>query len=262
MNRKMKWVVQWISIASAFVTGVSGASAAEFKTLLGMEYSTGKYGTQQSTNIWYYHATAQYETDDWVAKLTLPYVRITGSGSVAGMAGNGTPVVVGGGNGQTSASGQGDVIGALSYNLLRNAEQSLLLDVTGKVKFATADAARGLGSGKNDYSIQLDATQQQADWTFFGSVGYRKMGDTSSVNFSDPWFASLGSGYVLNAATQLGVAYDVQQAAVSGGAPISELMLFSTYALTTEHTLQGYVIKGFSDGSPAWGLGAVLNSRF
>lgn len=261
---------QPLLLASLLFAVAGNVAAAEFKMLSGVEYSSGKYGAQQSTNIWYYHVTPQYETDNWIFKLTLPYVSIAGPGNVAGAAGNGGQVIARGNNTPTVTSGQGDIVGAVSYNLVRNTEQNLLLDMTSKVKFATANAAQGLGTGKNDYSLQLDLTQQQQEWAFFSSLGYRKMGDTSTVNFKNPWFASLGTGYTLSQDTQLGAAYNTQQAVVLGGAPIKEMMLFWAYTDTNlhnahalaEHTLQSYVIKGFSDGSPAWGLGLVVQSRF
>ena len=32
----------------------------------------------------------------------------------------------------------------------------LLIDLTGKVKFGTADENKGLGTGENDYAVQAD----------------------------------------------------------------------------------------------------------
>jgi len=96
----------------------------------------------------------------------------------------------------------------------------------------------------------------------FGSLGWRKMGDPDDSDFRDPWFASAGAAYGLNAATQLGVVYETRQSVLDEGATLSELTLFASYKLAPSYTLQGYVIKGFADGSPDWGGGAVLSRHF
>lgn len=252
-------------LLTALLLAACGAAVAEGKGLglsAGMEYSTGKYGALQSTDIWYSPVTARYETGPWVLKLTLPYVRITGPGNVVG--GNGNTVQIGstGGAMRRSASGQGDVVAAASHTLYQDTGHGLLLDLTGKIKFATADAGQGLGTGKNDFSLQVEGVRQSADGMLFGSLGRRQIGDPAGTDFRNPWFGSLGASHPLGEAAQLGALYETRQRVIDGGARLSELTVFAAYKLTSSHTLQGYLVKGFSDGSPDWGAGAVLNSHF
>lgn len=255
------------TIPGAFLIVASGPALAgdnAFSLSAGMEYSTGNYGAQESTDIQYFPVTGKYQAGPLILKLMVPYVSITGPANVVGGPGNVMQVATAGGGTppRRSASGQGDVVAAGTYNVYQNWATGLLVDLTGKVKFATADDTKGLGTGKNDYSVQADAVEQRGAWMLFGSLGWRKMGDPDGSDYKDPWFASVGAGYGLNAATQLGAAYETRQSVAEGGARLSELMLFASYRLAPSYTLQGYVIKGYADGSPDWGGGAVLARHF
>lgn len=254
-----------IPLLAVFLFAPIGPAMAEGSGLglsAGMEYSSGKYGAQQTTDIWYFPVAARYETGPWILKLTLSYVQITGPGNVVGGNDNVVRTAAAGKEERRGASGPGDVVAAATRTIYRNPAHGLLLDLTGKAKFATADADKGLGTGKNDFSLQADLIKQSAAWMFHGSLGRRQMGDPAGIDFRNPWFGSLGAGYRLGGATQVGVAYETRQRVIEGGARLGELMAFATYRLTPIHTLQGYVVKGFSAGSPDWGAGGVVNAHF
>ena len=73
----------------------------------GFDYSTGKYGTATSTNILYIPVIAKYETDSLTLKLTVPYIRVTGTGNVVrGIGSFGNAIT---GTTSTTQSGLGDV---------------------------------------------------------------------------------------------------------------------------------------------------------
>lgn len=258
----LKTSVLSVLLIAASVPAMAGENG--FSLSAGMEYSTGNYGAQDSTDIQYFPVTGKYQAGPVILKLMVPYVNITGPANVIGGPGNVMQAATAGGGTpqRRSASGQGDVVAVGAYNVYQNAANGLLLDLTGKIKFATADDTKGLGTGKNDFSIQADAIKQSGAWMLFGSLGWRKMGDPDGTDFKDPWFGSVGAGYGLNVATQLGVAYETRQSVIDGGAKLSELTLFASYRLAPGYTLQGYAIKGFAAGSPDWGGGAVLNRHF
>src|SRR3546814_6362082 len=68
-----------------------------------------------------------------------------------------------------------------SSDLYSNTQTVFGLDLTGKVKFGTADEDEGLGTGQEDYSGLLDAYQQFGEWTVFGGVGYTTFGDSAFI---------------------------------------------------------------------------------
>jgi hypothetical protein len=230
----------------------------------GFDYTTGTYGAATATQAWYYPVTVRYEHGTMTYQLTVPYLRMSGPANVVGV--QGTELEVHPGMQHTpgmtpperTASGLGDVIAGATYNLYWDGAAGLLVDTTGKIKFGTADDTTGLGTGKNDYSIQGDVVKVSGGWTAFGNLGWRKMGDPAGVDLKDQWFASLGVGYLLAPETQVGAAYDFRQRVIEGGPDLGELTVFVTRKLSAHWKIQGYLLKGFTSGSADRGGGAML----
>lgn len=251
------------AVAAALVLAVPQALAqGQWSVAAGAEYTTGRYGAAESTEVWYLPVTARYDSGRLSLKLTVPWLHVTGPGSVVG--GNGSQVQVS----TTAAStrrteaGLGDVVAAAGYAVFHDPQRSVLLDLTGKIKFATADAGKGLGTGADDYSLQLDLSRQMGTWSAFGSLGWRRMGDPDWADFRDPWFASIGASYRLNGTTHVGAAYDYRQRLLASTAPQSEINLFLNHDLGQNRRFQAYLIKGLSDGSPDWGAGGSVTFAF
>ena len=262
LGKRTQWLATILGFTMVVIAAGPRAAAGDWSWFAGMDYSTGKYGAQQTTNIGYFPFIARYAAESWIIKLTIPYVQMSGPGGI--IIGNGD-VVPPPNNGETAithATGLGDIVATATYNFYENVNHGLLLDATTKVKFPTADAAEGLGTGKADFSLQGDLTRQDGNWTVFGSLGYRWMGDTAEVAFKNPWFGSAGMSYRVNRQSQWGALYDVREPVTEGGGWGSELMVFAHYHLTPMYTLQGYLVQGFADGSPDHAIGFMVSSHF
>ncbi|MFO7650989.1 MAG: hypothetical protein R6X13_06605, partial [bacterium] len=72
---------------------------------------------------------------------------------------------------------------------------NLALDLTGKVKFGTADFDQGLGTGEQDYSLQAGLFRFFDRFTAIGTAGYTVRGDPDDVDLDDQFFASRSSTY-------------------------------------------------------------------
>lgn len=57
---------------------------------------------------------------------------------------------------ERTESGLGDIVTAVAYNFYNIAAPQVGANVTGKIKFGTADKNKSLGTGMNDYVVQLD----------------------------------------------------------------------------------------------------------
>ena len=249
-----------IALAAAVVSAAaSAAHAAEGLTTLstGVDYTTGKYGASESTDILYVPFTGKYETGPWTWKLVVPWIHITGPANVVGAPGD-TVVIAGGNAGRRTESGLGDIVASGFYNVLSERNAPFGLDLGAKVKFGTADENRGLGTGKNDYSLQADLFKPIGALTPFGSIGYRIYGDPAGVDFKNVVYWSAGASYKLSQPTSVGAAYDYRPAIVNNGNHVSEATFFVSQKLTPDWKIQIYGVKGFSTGSPQWGAGAVL----
>ena len=241
----------------------SPAGAGEFTLTSGLDTSSGKYGASQATEIWYVPLTGKYETGASTFKLAVPYVRINAAigGNLIGVDAQGRPLYDGTGA-RTSQEGIGDVVASYSHSLFEKPVRGLLLDLAAKAKLATADANKGLGSGKNDYTVLADLYYLAGTWTPFASVSYRFTGDPAGSNLKDVWGGTLGLGYKQSSENSLGLMWDSRQASTSSGIASNEATAYWVHKYAGGMKLQAYAVKGFSDGSSDWGLGLMFSKTF
>lgn len=269
----------WMAMGSLLLVAAPAAHAADgndpFSLSTGANYSSGKYGTSVTTDIWSVPITAAFQTDRWTFKLVVPYIGISGAGNVipgAGAVKNTNPksrgqghVVGNGSTGGTtsgSASGLGDVVASAGYQLYTSQDGTFGLDLTGKVKFGTADENKGLGTGKNDYGVSVDAYKVVGNWTPFGGVGWTKYGSSQYIKLKNAFNANLGVDYKLNDANNIGTYYYYRQRIADGGAAQSELTGYWNHKIGNRWRLQTYVLAGFANGSPDFGGGASIKFNF
>ena len=233
--------------------------AGVFSVTSGVDYSSGKYGSQDRTDITSVPVIGKYEVDSWVFKLTVPYVSITGPGNVSpgiGKFKNSTTMK------RSTESGLGDIVAAATYNVYNGGNGGPAIDVTGKVKFGTADDKKGLGTGENDYIGQVDLYQSFGDFTALGTIGYRVYGDTSAARLDNVFFGSVGGSYKIASGTSAGVIYDYRPAITSNGSAVSEATAFVNHKISDNWKAQAYLVKGFANGSPDYGVGALVGYIF
>jgi hypothetical protein len=125
-----------------------------------------------------------------------------------------------------SERGLGDVILRATYALDTLVDTSSLIDLTAKVKLATADEDRELGTGKNDYSLQLDVARAFGKFMPYGTLGYKIMGDPDEFDLDNIWFASAGTDYSVNPTLTLGTVFDLRGATSSSTEGVREWMAY------------------------------------
>jgi hypothetical protein len=249
--------IMWMVMVS--MLPVPPAVAGDFTLSGGLDFSSGQYGATQSTEIWYAPLNAKYESGASTIKLTVPYVRITAPGGGAII--DGELISVGAGA-SSSQEGLGDVVVSYSHALFAQPVRGMLLDVTAKAKLATADTAKGLGTGENDYSLLTDLYYLAGAWTPFATVSYRFTGDPAGSDLKNVWGGTLGLGYKQSTSDSLGLMWDSRQASTATGVASNEATAYWVHKFGGGLKLQTYAVKGFSDGSADWGLGAILSKTF
>jgi hypothetical protein len=239
-----------------------GGALAEGLTLgTGFDYTSGKYGSSEKTEILYVPITARYETGPWTFRGVLPYIRITGPGNVVG-AGDDRITLSTANTARRTESGLGDVVGSAFYSVLSERNAPFGLDLGAKVKLGTADRDKGLGTGENDYSVQADAFKPFGDTTAFASLGYRWYGDPPGIDLRNVFYGSAGATHKISGDTSVGAAYDWRPKVSPNGGRISEVTAFVTQRFSRDWKVQFYGVKGFSTGSPDFGVGALLSYNF
>ncbi len=267
-----------IAILSAALMLAGAAHAADhnnggFSLGVGVDYSSGKYGTNTTTDITSVPVTAKYTSGSWTYKASLPWLRISGDpnvfpglGEVPNINPKGRGHQKGGGVGAPgtaaptgTASGIGDLRLAATYTV--DTGSPLGVDLTGNVKIATADADKGLGTGANDYGLAVDLYRDFSGTTVFGGVGYTQLGNTRYVDVKGVANANVGASWKIGGGS-LGAMYDYRQAASSIGDPRSEVTGFYSFGATPASKMQVYASAGLSNGSPDWGGGVSYTHGF
>lgn len=241
----------------AATTSSADSAESAWSVGSGLDYSSGKYGSTERSKTWNAPFAVKYETDAWQLRLSMPYIKTLAPSGVVGI-GSDRVALQGGSGPMRWESGWGDVVFGGSKNVWQS--NSLTVDLGGKIKFGTASESKGLGTGKNDYTVQVDAYQKLGGGhTLFGTLGARKMGDPDGLDLRDPMLASLGWSFRESASMSYGAVYDFRQRLQASSADVSEITGFVSYRIGPAWKIQTYLVKGFSDASPDFGGGVIFS---
>ncbi len=231
---------------------------------LGLDISTGEYGGEGKTDMTFVPLNLKYQNDDFALKLTVPYVRIYSEDK--NVVGGGSNAVVLNSNNTTTSeskteSGVGDIVFKATYYLYEGDENNALIpevDLTGKVKFPTADEDKGLGTGEADYAMEGDLTWYTDDYAIFSTLGYKILGSPEDYDLNNVAYGSVGFAYQIKDGFSTGLMYDIKQASTDSGTGMSEATAYVSYKITDNYKFLFYGVKGFSDGSADYGFGLTL----
>ncbi len=224
---------------------------------LGLDYSSGHYGSAIKTETWALPISLKYRTDAWTIRLSTAWLHVRGAGNVTP---DGDPL--NSPSSGTTSEGMGDVSAGLTYNLLDERSHWAGLDIGGKIKFGTADETKSLGTGENDYTLHAELFKPLNKWMPFIRLGYKWKGDPASIEYRNVWLGSVGTNYRMTPVVSVGGSYDWQQAVSQTGHPISEALLYLNFRLSSTSKLNLYAVRGFSDASPDWGSGFIFTHSY
>ncbi len=234
---------------------------AVFGLSTGVDFTSGNYGGDVDIEDVYVPVTGTLNYGRFGFRLTVPYLSVRSpAGTIITDAGD-QPLP--GSGARTTESGLGDIIGGVTlYDVINNRDLGIALDITGKIKFATADESRGLGTGEADYSVQADAYKFFKAITLLGTAGYKVRGDPSGVDLENTFFGSVGGLYQFSPQTRGGLIFDYRESSFASNASIQELTGFVSRRINDDWRVQLYALTGFSDSSPDFGGGLRINRAF
>lgn len=234
------------------------AEEGHFGITTGLDYSTGKYGQSEATKIKYIPFIGKYEHDLWLVKVTVPWLQIEGPGGATG--GDSKIIIADNVNKHTSESGLGDVVASITYTAFQSEEQKIILDVGARVKFGTASVKKGLGTGENDYAVQLDAYKTLDKVTLLGTVGYKVLGDPKDLELylHNVWYGTLGMAYKINNSNSAGLLLDLRQSTCYLNTNIREYTVYYSHRFNPTYKLQSYITAGDTMSSVDLGAGLML----
>jgi len=251
-----------IAIAAFVLMSGEGAAqeaGADLRFSTGIEYSTGEYGGTDDIEELYVPFTFRAGFDRIGLRFTVPYLRVTAPDDTIITDPGAEPLP---GSGATATeSGLGDVIAALTlYDIYVSDDAGFVIDATGKIKFATADEAKGLGTGENDYTLQFDAFRFFDRLSLHGTAGYRLRGDPPGLELNDVFLASVGGAFLASDNTMLGMYFDYRESAISGMDDIQELSGFASFRLGQAWRMELYAFTGLTDSSTDFGGGLLFST--
>ncbi|MEO6006299.1 MAG: hypothetical protein ABIZ04_23870 [Opitutus sp.] len=247
------------AVPSLFAQTTTTETPSVLKLGVGFDYSSGKYGFSQSTEVFSVPLNLSLDRDRWTFKATLPYITIKGPASVV----TGTGAASGAPARPTthSESGIGDAMLSATFHA-RPVPGELNVDVTGRVKFGTADEGKGLGTGETDYYTQVDLYQNFGTITPFATLGYRFLGTSTVFPLKDGLYASAGAAFRVSEKTVVGAAYDWRSRIIDGASNGTDGIAFVSTSPNERWNLLGYVIVGFNEASPDYGVGGLVTYKF
>lgn len=230
-------------------------------TSIGAYYSRGKYGDEfadSDTRIRYLPVAHEIKRGNWRYEATIPALEISGPANVLVNLGS-----VGRFGNRAQASGLGDIVLSATYELPPIGQGLPFLDLGVEVKLPTADDSRGLGTGRFDAGIQLDAFQVVKGTTVFGTLGYKYRRQSPVYpEIRNAWIASAGLGRALTENWQGGIIYDYRQAVSDLTGETHELLPYLSVSATDRLQMMFYIIHGFTDDSPDRGMGIQMSFQW
>jgi len=249
------------ALAVAAIPAIALAESPQFSLGAGAEYTTGDYGGDESVDEFYLPVTATLDFERVALRLTVPFLSVRAPELTTITGPDGQPVI---GEGPTTTeSGLGDVLASVTvFDVFTGGGGDFALDLTGKVKFGTADEEKGLGTGEQDYSLQADVFRFFDKSTLMGTVGYSFRGDPEGYDLDNTVFASVGASYLVTDRSRIGAFFDFRDTSVPDTDTIQELSAWVSTRVGERGHAQFYVLAGFGDSSPDWGAGLSFSASF
>ena len=170
---------------------------------------------------------------------------------------------------KVTTTGIGDVVLRGRYYLVEEQEYVPLIAVTARLKFPTANASQGLGTGELDHGYGVEVSKLiGASWLVFFDGGYNFIGDpdradgSGTLGLRNQYWYDVGTGYYVTK-DLLASVYFEEYRALRPGLPNARDVFFSTnYRLSAAWRLNGGVAVGVSNGAPDYVVSLGTSYRF
>ncbi|MDH5427036.1 MAG: transporter [Nitrospirota bacterium] len=187
----------------------------------------------------------------------------SGSGSSgSGSGGGGSTISTTQRNKQTE-SGLGDVTLGARYYLFDEQDWVPSVNLTGRVKFPTANEDKGLGTGEFDYGFGTELAKfLTRDLILYLDGGYTFLGDPKGRNFRNQWNYDVGLGYYITDDIRASVFYEEYRAVVKGIPNARDIYGDLNYRITKAIRVNVGGFVGLSDSAADFGFAGGIRFRF
>ena len=228
-------------------------------------YSSGKYGTDTTTEIIYAPLSIQRLFKDGDVALVVPFLSVTGNGSVTLL--SGVPnrrTTAGTGLGpRITEIGLGDMVLRGRYYAIDEKNWWPTIALIARLKIPTAQSQRGLGTGEFDEGLGVETTKSFGEkWLLFADAGFTWIGKPAGFNLRNQWNYDVGIGYNFTKALTMSLYFEEYRAAVEGNQNPQDILISLNYQWTPKLGVIAYSQVGLSDGAPAYAVSLGLSRKF
>jgi hypothetical protein len=247
-------------------------------------FSSGRYGTDTRTDVFYTPITARRLFEDGDLTFVIPMTCIRGNGGVIVV--NGMPVrqerldatgQTGTRTGTdstrtgttaaaptTTACGLGDIIVRGRYYVLDERAWVPTIALRAHVKAPTASAEKGLGTGRPDEGVAVEVSRTiRRGLMAMVDGGYTVIGDRPGFDLNNTWWYDVGLGQNLaKDIVNVSVFVEKYRALVEGLEHSRELVAAVSVKSANGWRVQFSGSKGLSDGAPDRGFTLGASRRF
>lgn len=244
---------------SADSTRKTTQDKGNWRLSIGANYSRGDYGETIDTKVASFPIALRYSKDRFRVRVSVPYVILSGPGSLLDR-GDGGGVDVGDGDLRSERhQGIGDV--SVSAGYLLPLGNGFSLDTTGRVKLPTASRAKRLGTGKVDVTTGLELIKNFKGGSLYVGGRRRFVGEPEGANLRDVWGVGAGGSVRVAKGLSMGLDYNWRQSSRTGGGDISEVSGWTNVRLNRQLRLTIYGGTGLTQNSSDLIAGTSLSYR-
>jgi len=269
-----------LAVILSVVLGHMPAWSAQFSASVSPNFSTGKYGGTDKTDVLSVPLRLSVSNKRFSLGVTIPYLAITSAGGVLPIAGQvvatGGASTPGTGSGpqsiaplahvsthtvaRTTQRGVGDTVVALTTTLWDEKDYLPSFFVGGKIKIPTADKKKSLGTGEYDYGVKSGLSKYFGAFSLFADGAYTWVGSPSGLTLSNILSYGGGVGYEWTKSFETSVSVNGARAAFKGTPAPLEVGL-DVQKRFSQLTLGLSAGKGLSKASPDWSGGFSASWR-
>ncbi|HKK02178.1 MAG TPA: transporter [Desulfuromonadales bacterium] len=259
------------ALALAVLLGFPLAAMAAGNNLsagIGFNYATGDYGTDKTTDSLTIPLEVDFSPTQRLGfELVIPYIYQNNSNTVFvnGMrfstASTSRRMRPGFNLGQ-SQSGLGDITLTTRYALLPETATQPLVSTLLYLQFPTGDENKGLGTGELAAGPGLSVSKWFQQWNLYGETRYIFQGSNSDIGLKDYLTLDGEVAYAVNRFLLPSIALWYATAPSDDSSDLLEARLKIKYKISGDLLAQGYLLKGLSNSSADFGLGASISYSF
>lgn len=248
-----------------------------FDASIGYEYLSDTTTPGQEANTQFLPIGFTAESENYVFEISIPYIqRSAPAGKVlknhheeSGKKQSTTTPIV-------TNQGMGDITTSLQRSILKEETSMLNLSAKAEIKIATADTSKGLGTGVNDYFVEMLGSKTIEKFTAKASIGYAMLGTPGAItvnedgkntanvtlSFNNIYYGSLGAAYELGERLSANAGFEYGQAAETGGFEQQDLSGGVKFKFSDKQTLQLRAVKSMTAGLSIWGASISLSRQY